>query len=244
MKYSLIAVAFLIATLIPVPSHTTHKDGLFMTGPDTKAGSVDAKAPAVKHKFAKIVFATEVSEESVNQAIDFMEKSKADVEFVVIELNTPGGSVPDGFRLGKVIEEYGKPVHCIVDGEAHSMGFYLLQPCSTRTMTKRATLMAHEPSLGGRMYGNQHYFQDVANILATLSSAMAEHEAARLCITSDAFKKGIDNQAWWMDWHEAARIGATDYIATSVPAYLESLGATGTLPKDLLSPLNSLEFCP
>lgn len=245
MKHTFIAIILALSFLFPLPNSVpSEKNGLYMSVAGDEVGNVEAKAEKVKHKFARVVFATDVNEDSVNQAIDFFEKNKDEVEFGVLELNTPGGSVPDGQRLAKYIEDFGKPMYCIVDGEAYSMGFYLLQTCDTRIMTRRSSLMAHEPALGGRLYGNQHYYRDLANVLEALSNAMAEHEAAKLCITPEAFKKGIENKAWWMDWKEAMRIGAVDYVASSLKAVLESLGQTGVLPaKGLLGP-DSSDYCP
>src|SRR5581483_5373793 len=68
----------------------------------------------------------------IGQILEAAEKN----DYVTIELNTPGGSNYVGFKLAKAIEECGKPTICVVDGMAQSFGFYLLQSCSIRAMTK------------------------------------------------------------------------------------------------------------
>lgn len=70
-------------------------------------------------------------------------------EAVVLEINSEGGEVEAGFVIAKAIEDSQAPVHCVVDGEALSMAYFILQSCDTRSITPRSKLMAHNPHQQG-----------------------------------------------------------------------------------------------
>ncbi len=178
----------------------------------------------------RIGFDVGVDEASVNLTIAFMESVTAQgATALVIEFNTPGGSVDDGFRLAKAIEASPIPVHCIVDGEAASMGFYLLQSCTTRTMTDRSSLMAHEPAIGvGSFYGQKVKWQNIFERLRVMSSSLNHHMAKRLNISFEEFQKRVDNKDWWMTSEEALAVKAVDAVVPSVAVMLIELQTTGS----------------
>ena len=120
--------------------------GQGMMSSQPKLVSVKPVEPA-KHLIAQLTFSADVTEESVDAAIKFLNEAQAQdgLEAVVIELNSDGGSVTDGFRLAREIEKSRVPVICVVEGSAASEGFYLLQSCTERYMTKRSMLMIHYP---------------------------------------------------------------------------------------------------
>lgn len=168
-------------------------------------------------------FNSEVSEESVAPAIDWIKAgNEAGANALVLEINTPGGEVWSGFELAKVIENSKVPVLIVVDGEAASMGFYLLQSGHARYMTKRSSLMAHEPSLGAILRGTPNEWQAVASMLKALSNAIAEHCAHRLSITIDEYKSKVTGgQMWWLNWEEAVGVEAVDGTVSSVSELVE-----------------------
>lgn len=186
-----------------------------------------------KHYVPLIKFYTQVDEDSVNQAIDLIKAADdANVEAIIIEFNTPGGSVPDGFRLAKVIENNKIPVQCIVDGEAASMGFYLLQSCQYRAMTKRSILMAHEPSLGGIVSGQPTRWENIYNMMKALANAMAEHCSARLTVSAEEYKsRTVGGREWWLNWEEAKTVNAVDGVITSTKSFIDDYRNSGKIPQ-------------
>lgn len=159
---------------------------------------------------------TTASSKDAVAAIHQAEREHANV--LVIDINSPGGSVFDGFEVAKAIENAKIKIVCVADGEAASMAFYILQSCPVRYMTKRTVLMTHNPSF--------HMNEDVpvtperlaklAAALKALSAAMAEHCARRLHMTIDAYKAKIDGDDWNMTWQEALAIGAVDHVVDTV----------------------------
>lgn len=173
----------------------------------------------------KYRFSDEVNESSADRAVKWVQAAnEAGAAEILIEFNTPGGSVPDGFELARAIEESKAPVTCVVDGDALSMGFYLLQSCDYRMMTRRSKLMAHEPSLGGMFRGQPNQWQAMADMMKAERAAMAEHCAHRLKISVVDYRKKTDGgQMWFLLHDEAMKVGAIDAVASTVRSVHEQM---------------------
>ncbi len=180
----------------------------------------------------KITFDTEVSVESVAETIDLINQVvKGNAKAIVIEWNTPGGDVDSGFRLAKVIENTPVPVVCVVDGDAASMGMYILQSCDVRIMTKRSVLMAHEAAIGTELYGHEVTWRSIADRLHSLNIAIAEHIAGRMGMDPKALLLRMTGGAqWWINWEEALQVNAVDMVVVSVKEVTDSVRATLKLP--------------
>ena len=153
----------------------------------------------------------QVNDAMVDAVIEAMDEIAAqEPSEIVLRFDTPGGYVSSGQRLARHIESMPVPVRCIVDGQAMSMGFYLLQSCTTRQMTKRSLLLAHEPSTGVR--GNRFDMLRVAEELRIMSEAMAEHESLKLSISVEEFQEKTAGRDWTLGWKEAVDVGAVDSI--------------------------------
>lgn len=166
----------------------------------------------------KYRFSDHVDDKSTKRAIDWIKAAnEAGADAILFEINSGGGSVPAGFELARAIEDSDAPVTCVVDGDAASMAFYLLQSCEKRMMTKRSRLMAHEPSLGGFMGGNPNNWQSLTDNLKTTAETMAYWCWHRLKISRKAYdEKTTGGKQWWFLSDEAKKVGAVDEIADSV----------------------------
>lgn len=175
-----------------------------------------AAAPAAGHYVPKIGFTAEVNEETVSQAIQILEASKAaGAEAVIIEWNTPGGSIGAGFLLSKAIEDLGIPVICVVDGMSASMGTYLLASCDVRIMTKRSFLMYHQPSTG--IQGQARDIKNALSALEAIEAGFLEHAASKMKIGPEELASKVEGgKEWWMAWKEALDVGAVDCVVSSV----------------------------
>lgn len=145
----------------------------------------------------------------VQAAIDILDRLKEN-EFkdVWIRIDSYGGSVHWGMELIQAIEGYGHPITCVADSKAMSMGFYTLQACNKRYMTKRAQLMAHEPST--RMEGNAQDLLDEVKSLKVLMDGFIDQCISRMKISKKEFQDKTDNKVWYMGWEEAYAVGAID----------------------------------
>lgn len=150
---------------------------------------------------------------------------KAGSSVYVLELNTPGGGVAVGFELAKAIENAAVPVVCVVDGRAASMGFYILQACPLRVMTRRSVLMTHEPSIGNTtMGGPANDWKALADALAALREAMAWYCNRRLTTTLEEYHARTDGGlAWWFTYTDAKKFGAVDVIVDTMQEVLKEL---------------------
>lgn len=165
-----------------------------------------------------------VDETTVREAMEMLEAAnEAKADRFVLEINSPGGSVWDGFELARAIENSTTPVSCVVDGEAVSMGFYILQSCETRYTTRRSSLMAHEPSLSGRFGGNPNDWQAMADHLKAVAYGIAEHCNHRLTTSMKDYLARVDGgRQWWFTWRDAVRYGAVDGVVDSVKQVINS----------------------
>jgi len=162
-----------------------------------------------------------IDDDVASAAVDALDiVAQAQLPFVLFEINSPGGSVDAGFKIAKAIENSPAKVVCVVDGEADSMAFYILQSCDMRIMTYRSILMAHEPAVGIKGYGKSDDWkkrgQELADMLAVLTRAFNHHCSQRLTISYDEYSKRVHNTEYWIDDDEATAIGAIDMAVVSV----------------------------
>jgi ATP-dependent protease ClpP protease subunit len=160
----------------------------------------------------------EINEQSTGRAIKWIEAANAaGADELLLELNTPGGSVDDGFELARAIEESEAPVTCVVDGDAASMGAYILESCGQRYMTRRSKIMFHEPSLSGNMRGTPNQWQAITDMLKATREAIAEHCVSRLKVTMAEYRNKTEGgKMWFLNWREAGAVAAVDGIVESV----------------------------
>jgi ATP-dependent protease ClpP protease subunit len=128
---------------------------------------------------------------------------------VLIQINSPGGYVDDGIKLAKYLENFPVPTVCIVDGTAASMAFYILQSCTQRYMTKRSTLMVHNPEPAEPLAKLEPKY---VQLLQSIKESMLEHEAHRLTISPQDLQRKLNEGDYHINWQEALRIGAIDNV--------------------------------
>jgi ATP-dependent protease ClpP protease subunit len=145
-----------------------------------------------------------VTESTVKPAISFLKSaSESKIPVVMLEINTSGGSVDDGFELMRAIEMASPKVVCVVDGEAASMGFFILQSCDYRIMTKRSVLMAHQVMARDIPSLNPTQGQNLVDHLKVICRAYAEGVSERSGIPVQAFLDRHAKGDWNMNWDEA-----------------------------------------
>lgn len=134
---------------------------------------------------------------------------------VIVEINTPGGSVGAGMKMSKAIERSGATVICVVDGMAASMGLYILQSCDVRLMTSRSLLMGHEPATSVR--GQPDDIEATKELLVKLNHALTFHIVRRMTLTVAEYEARVAHRhEWWMTCDEALAVGAVDGVVLGV----------------------------
>lgn len=158
-----------------------------------------------------IMFDSAVDEDSALLFLLQLEaQQSAGNKVILVELDTPGGSVGIGQIMAKAIERSPAPVVCVVDGMAASMGLYLLQSCDVRVMTSRSLIMGHEPS--AKAAGQPDDLGDLANFLRMLSRSMAHHITAKTKLSVDDYLSRIaGGKEFWMGSEDAVAYGFVDF---------------------------------
>lgn len=184
------------------------------------ATSAEAAPPkAIQKQLVMLAYLeTEVSDVSVQPVIDTIVKADDIGNRVVIEINTGGGEIEAGFRLVKAIERAKRPVTCIVDGSADSMGSYIFESCARRVMTKRSILMIHEAGIESANGTHPNDYQDMASELSTHSRAMFEHYSRRIpgLTVDEIAQRTSGGRCIWLGWRDAKKLGAVDIVIDKV----------------------------
>lgn len=135
---------------------------------------------------------------------------------IVIDIDSPGGDQDAAFALTKLFDAYPAKIVCVVDGQASSAAFYILQACSARVMTDRSTLMAHEP------YYEVHeadltrdYLERAIKDHERIAFAWTAFAGRRLKIPMKEFRAKIRFDDWTMTAPEALKVGAVDSVISN-----------------------------
>lgn len=156
-----------------------------------------------------IITLEDFDESSIDPLLETLEQLKSEgFKDLWIKIDSYGGSVHWGHKVAQAIEMYGSPVTCVVDTKAMSMGFYFLQSCDKRLMTKRSTLMAHEPSVS--VDGKAGALEDEVKALKVMMDGFIEQCLLRMTISKAEFKQRTDGHDWYMGWEEAMKYKAID----------------------------------
>lgn len=137
-----------------------------------------------------------VTTESITQLISKM--LTFDDNTIYIYINSPGGSVDAGMKLVtyiKSLQEQEIVVNCIAEN-AMSMGFVIFQYCDNRYITKYATLMQHQMSLGN-IKGKIKEINSYIGYINSMENTINEDQAKRIGISNDEFNYKINND-WWL----------------------------------------------
>jgi ATP-dependent protease ClpP protease subunit len=177
-------------------------------------------------------FSESIDDDAAGKFKAFMEAAvEASADLVMVELNTPGGSMDDGHEISRAIEAAPFKVVCVVDGTSASMGMYVLQSCDHRVMTKRSMLMIHQVSL-------------MVSPGMRLTDLRVENSAATIRVATRAYVEWVTHRMnakvpevmtriqggreWWLDWEEAQQRGAVDVVIDGPPGkYLLYLRQNG-----------------
>lgn len=173
-------------------------------------------------------FSDGVNDESVEKFEKFMVATKAaKPDFIMIEINTPGGSISSGHEMSRLIENSPATVACVVDGTSYSMGMYILQSCDVRVMTKRSSLMVHQAALiarpGTRL--TQTSMDNMQTTIRVVTRGYIEWVAHRMNVSvANVLARVSNGGEWFLNWDEALKVGAVDKVIDGPPeAYFQQL---------------------
>ncbi len=149
---------------------------------------------------------TSTTDPLINQLYKLNKSNKKPIWFII---NTSGGYVEAGFRLGAAMKAIDSKIYCIVDSKAYSMGAVLLQHCDYRIMQKYSDIMFHEVSFG--VQGNMSFVMSQVKHTQNYVDMFDKEVAHRLGISLKKYRKKALTE-WWMTAEQAVRAGVADAV--------------------------------
>jgi ATP-dependent Clp endopeptidase proteolytic subunit ClpP len=134
------------------------------------------------------------------------------VDTLEIEINSPGGSIFDGYNIYNEImslRERGVVVTATVTGMAASMASVICMACNVIRMVPHGKMMIHEASQGVR--GNADELRKAADLLDGLSSDIAQIYANRTGKPLEEMRELMKRETW-MSAKEAVTAGFANEV--------------------------------
>jgi len=161
------------------------------------------------------VFDKQVEESSVKLCIQqLVNWSRQDPGCKIeIQINSPGGSIIDGFALIDFIRglrENGHEVTMIAYGYAASMAGVLLQAADRRLMGKHALMLIHEGSLGA--IGDFGKVEDRLKLMKMMHDKILALFTERAKLSAGQIRSRWERKDWWLTAEEALKHGFVDEI--------------------------------
>lgn len=135
------------------------------------------------------------------------------VDTITLSINSPGGSVFDGFAIYNMLQRHRALITVRVDGIAASMASVIAMAGDVVEMPENAMMMIHDP-MGG-VLGNSRDMRQIADALDKMKAGM---------VAAYANKSGLDRQEiedlmaaeTWFTAEEAKDMGFADVIEEPV----------------------------
>lgn len=166
------------------------------------------------------VFDSDVTAGSVKKCVAQLaewsrKEPRCDIE---IQINSPGGSIFDGFALVDFIRglrTQGHEITMVAYGMAASMGGVLLQAADNRVMGENAFLLIHEGSLGA--IGDFGDVEDRVELMKQLHERILTLFVERATpinpkTTRTFIRNRWKRKDWWLSAEDAAALGFVDEI--------------------------------
>ena len=155
---------------------------------------------------------TGIADDKVQAILDYArEYGPKEVE---IEINSPGGSVIDAWRIVSYFNEYDDiKIRTVCRGIAASAGFVLLAAGDYREASPHAMLMAHELwTLKWLAVETPAKSKDEAEIMALWQNNINRFLSEHSNMTVEQIEKEIHKKDWWMTGADALEYGFVDKL--------------------------------
>lgn len=149
-----------------------------------------------------------------NNSIDIVLQKIKNNDIKYLLLTSPGGSIDEGMKLIKVIEER-RDIICIAD-EAMSISFIILQACNKRFITKNNVLMHHygyiDP-LAKALVNNKYQLISMEKEINDFNSFIEDYMVNRINITHKDYREKM-KEDWFITIEELNQYDIIDGIYT------------------------------
>jgi len=152
---------------------------------------------------------------AVAEGADFgeiMNAAENAVDVLDIEINSPGGSVFDGYTIYQEIRslrDRGVTVNATITGMAASMASVICMACDKVAIVKHGRMMIHDASSG--THGNAESLRKTADILDGISDNIAEIYSERTGIEKEEVREMMRRETW-MTARESLANGFVDEV--------------------------------
>ena len=134
---------------------------------------------------------------------------------VVLELNTPGGSVFDALAMFNAMKTSGKNITVRVMGIAASAGSYLAMVGNKIIMPENTFMMVHNPL--NAIYGNAAEMREMADVLDKIGNSLTATYVARTGKSDEEVRALLANDTY-MTAAECLEHGFCDEVSPAVTA--------------------------
>lgn len=184
---------------------------------ENKAGKVKLNEAVTQDSIQRMIdeigklFGAKASAEGANFG-EIMNAAENAVDVLDIEINSPGGSVFDGYTIYqeiKSLRDRGVTVNAVITGMAASMASVICMACNTVSIVKHGRMMIHDASSGS--YGNAEQLRKTADLLEGISDNIAEIYAEKTGMDKDEIREMMKRETW-MNARESIANGFVDEV--------------------------------
>lgn len=181
----------------------------------SQGGIMPMEAVSLNTLGAHLLFG-EINTPSVYQAINFIIKSNFMFDpstNLTMIINSPGGSVSDGFALIDVMQTSRLPIHTVGLGQVVSMGVLIISAGTkgSRVITQNTEIMAHQFST--MVYGKYHELVATQKYHKDLERTFIKHFLAHTNMTENQIKDIMFSKTdRWLTPKEAKKYGICDEV--------------------------------
>jgi ATP-dependent Clp endopeptidase proteolytic subunit ClpP len=132
---------------------------------------------------------------------------------ILLRINSPGGSIFDGFSLYDTIMRLRRKGHRVTahgTGMVASMATVIMQAGEERVLDENASFMIHEAS--AQIGGKTSERRDLEKLITKLENRLVTILAERSTLTAAQVKRRIAKTDDWMDAAEALKLGFVDRV--------------------------------
>lgn len=176
----------------------------------------EMKAAASGEKHTEVMIFDEIGLWGVT-AKDFATALKAIPEdhAITVRINSPGGSVFDGYAIFNALKSRAASVTTKVEGLAASMASIVALAGSKVTAAANSMFMIHNPWSG--VAGDSEDLRKTADLLDKLTSQLVGIYAGKTKLPEDQVRAAMDAETWFTA-AEAKEWGLVDEITDEIPA--------------------------
>ena len=161
-----------------------------------------------------VVLKGPVKQHNVVAIMDSMkEMAEISPETIFLIINSPGGSVVDGFELINLIKTLrhtkGIRTYCAIESEAFSMASLIGLYCHKTFAQKYSSIMFHDAAYG--VSGLAFLVKKRVEFMDKYLNMLHEDAAKQMGISLDSYKAKTQHE-WWMTAEEAAQFGIVDGV--------------------------------